>query len=193
MKKCILLGVTGSIAAYKAADLASRLTRDGHDVFVVMTRHATEFVSPLTFQTLSRHPVTTGIFDEKESWHPGHIALADRADLLLIAPASANALAKLANGLADDALSSLALATRAPLLIAPAMNGKMWDHPATRENVARLKSRGAKFIGPERGLLACGYEGLGRLWDVAEIAAAAAQILQSRPRKKNIKKNVKND
>lgn len=184
MKKCVILGVTGSIAAYKAADLTSRLTQDGHDVFVVMTRHATEFVAPLTFQTLSRHPVTTGIFDEKESWHPGHIALADRADLLLIAPAGANALAKLANGIADDALSSLALATRAPLLIAPAMNGKMWEHPATRENVARLKSRGAKFIGPEEGLLACGYEGMGRLWNVAGIAAEAARILQSRPPQK---------
>lgn len=197
MKKCIILGVTGSIAAYKAADLTSRLTQDGHDVFVVMTRHATEFVAPLTFQTLSRHPVTAGIFDGKETWRPGHVTLADRADLLLIAPASANVLAKLANGIADDALTSLALATRAPLLIAPAMNGKMWDHPATRENVARLKSRGAEFIGPEEGLLACGYEGIGRLWNTAEIAAAAAQIPRPRAvtkksRAKTSKKNQEN-
>ena len=182
--KTILLGVTGSIAAYKAADLASRLVKAGHDVHVVMTANATEFVAPLTFQTLSRNAVTTGIFDEKESWNPGHIALADRADILLIAPATANVIAKLANGIADDALTSIALASLAPLLIAPAMNGKMWMHPATQENVARLKSRGAKFIGPEEGLLACGYEGLGRLWDVAEIARAACAMPEKSPRKK---------
>ncbi|MCK9589030.1 MAG: flavoprotein [Terrimicrobiaceae bacterium] len=182
--KTIVLGVTGSIAAYKAADLAGRLAKTGHDVHVVMTANATGFVAPLTFQTLSRHAVTTGIFDEKESWHPGHIALADRADLLLIAPATANVIAKLANGIADDALTSIALASLAPLLIAPAMNGKMWAHPATRENVARLKSRGAKFIGPAEGLLACGYEGLGRLWDVEGIARAARSMLEKAPRKK---------
>ena len=183
--KTILLGVTGSIAAYKAADLASRLTKAGHDVHVVMTASALEFIAPLTFQTLSRNAVTTGIFDGKESWRPGHIALADRADLLLIAPATANVIAKLSNGIADDALTSIAIASIAPLLIAPAMNGKMWAHPATQENVARLKSRGAKFIGPEEGLLACGYEGLGRLWDVAEIARAASAMLKKSPRKKS--------
>ena len=182
--KTILLGVTGSIAAYKAADLASRLTKSGHDVHVVMTANALEFITPLTFQTLSRNAVTTGTFDEKESWNPGHIALADRADLLLIAPATANVIAKLAHGIADDALTSIALASLAPLLVAPAMNGKMWAHPATQENVARLKSRGAKFLGPEEGLLACGYEGLGRLWDVAEIARAATAMLEKSPRKK---------
>jgi len=175
--KMIVLGVTGSIAAYKAADLTSRLTKAGFDVCVVMTEHAKEFVAPLTFQTLSRNAVTTGIFDEKESWNPGHIALADRADLLLIAPATANVIAKLAHGIADDALTSIALASRAPLLIAPAMNGKMWEHPATRENVATLKARGAVFIGPEEGLLACGYEGLGRLWNVEDIAGRAQAML----------------
>ena len=180
MKKNILLGVSGSIAAYKSADLTSRLVKAGHDVFVVMTRHATEFITPLTFQTLSRNPVTTGIFDEKETWHPGHIALADRADILLIAPATANTIAKLANGIADDALSSIALASRAPLLIAPAMNGKMWYHPATLDNVERLKSRGAKFIGPEEGLLACGYEGIGRLWNVDGILASVEKILSKK-------------
>ncbi|MFZ4775573.1 MAG: flavoprotein [Terrimicrobiaceae bacterium] len=176
--KNIVLGVTGSIAAFKAADLTSRLTKAGFDIHVVMTAHATEFVTALTFQTLSRNAVTTGIFDEKESWHPGHIALADRADLLLIAPATANVIAKLANGIADDALTSIALASRAPLLIAPAMNGKMWTHPATQENTRRLIERGAKFIGPEEGLLACGYEGLGRLWDVAEIARQVEEMLR---------------
>ena len=188
--KTIILGVTGSIASYKAADLTSRLTKAGHDVHVVMTAHATEFVAPLTFQTLSRHVVTTGVFDEKESWHPGHISLADRADLLLIAPATANVIAKLANGIADDALTSIALASLAPLLIAPAMNGKMWMHPATRENVARLKSRGAKFIGPAEGLLACGYEGLGRLWDVEEIARTAVAMLEKSPTKKPVGKKA---
>lgn len=175
----IILGVTGSIAAYKAAEITSRLVKAGHDVFVVMTAHAIEFVTPLTFQTLSRQPVTTGIFDEKESWHPGHIALADRADLLLVAPATANLIAKLANGIADDALTSIALATRAPLLIAPAMNGKMWEHPATRDNTRRLKDRGAFFVGPEEGLLACGYEGVGRLWNVDGILAEVERILHA--------------
>ncbi|MDX2080673.1 MAG: bifunctional phosphopantothenoylcysteine decarboxylase/phosphopantothenate--cysteine ligase CoaBC [Terrimicrobiaceae bacterium] len=179
MNKTIVLGVTGSIAAYKAAEITSRLVKAGHDVFVVMTRHALEFITPLTLQTLSRQPVTTGIFDEKESWHPGHIALADRADLLLVAPATANVIAKLANGIADDALTSIALATRAPLLIAPAMNGKMWEHPATTENTMRLKERGAIFVGPEEGLLACGYEGVGRLWNVDGILDEVARILQT--------------
>jgi phosphopantothenoylcysteine decarboxylase/phosphopantothenate--cysteine ligase len=178
-KKTVLLGVTGSIACYKAADLTSRLTQSGFNVQVVMTRHATEFVSPLTFQTLSRNPVTIGIFDEKESWHPGHIALADGADLLLIAPATANVIAKIACGIADDALTSIALASLAPLLIAPAMNEKMWLHAATQENVARLKSRGALFIGPQAGPLACGYEGIGRLWDIHGILAEVQKILPS--------------
>jgi len=175
--KKIVLGVGGSIACFKAAELASRLVQDGFDVSVVMTAHAAEFVTPLTFQTLSKNPVTTGIFDEKESWHPGHIQLADSAALLLIAPATANIIAKLACGIADDALTSIALATRAPLLIAPAMNGKMWLHTATQENVERLKSRGVRFIGPAEGLLACGYEGVGRLWDTVGIAAEVRSLL----------------
>jgi phosphopantothenoylcysteine decarboxylase/phosphopantothenate--cysteine ligase len=177
--KTIVLGVCGSIAAYKAADLTSRLAKRGFNVHVVMTASANEFVTPLTFQTLSRNPVTTSVFDEKESWHPGHIDLADRAQLLLIAPATANIIAKLANGIADDALTSIALASRAKILIAPAMNGKMWEHVATQENVAKLRARGAEFIGPEEGLLACGYEGLGRLWNVEDIADRAEKILES--------------
>jgi phosphopantothenoylcysteine decarboxylase len=171
----IILGVTASIAAYKAADIASRLTKQDRSVHVVMTAGATQFITPLTLQTLSRHPVTTDIFDEKRSWHPGHIELADTADLVLIAPATANILAKLAHGFADDALTSIALATEAPLLIAPAMNGKMWLHPATAANVALLRQRGADFIGPEKGMLACGYEGIGRLWPVDEIVAKALE------------------
>jgi phosphopantothenoylcysteine synthetase/decarboxylase len=175
--KCVVLGVTGSIAAYKSAELASLLVKQGHDVFVVMTRDAAEFITPLTLQTLSKNPVTTSFFDEKESWRPDHIDLADRANLLLIAPATANVIAELANGLAAHPLAAIALATRAQILIAPAMNGKMWEHPATQENVATLKERGAEFIGPEEGMLACGYEGVGRLWKVDEIAFRAEFLL----------------
>jgi phosphopantothenoylcysteine synthetase/decarboxylase len=176
--KTIVLGVTGSIAAYKAADLTSLLVKKGHDVHVVMTESARRFITALTLQTLSKHPVTTDVFDEQEGWCPGHIELADRADLLLIAPASAAALARLACGLADDAITCIALATRAPVVIAPAMNGKMWSHPATVQNTETLRTRGVHFIGPDEGLLACGYEGAGRLWPVDDIAAQADEILR---------------
>jgi len=170
--KNIVLGVTGSIAAHKAADLASLLTKQGCVVRVVMTADAQRFITALPFKTLSRHPVVTDLYDEEEGWKPTHIKLADEADLLLIAPATANFIAKLAHGLADDALSCVALALnpKAKILIAPAMNGKMWLHPATQQNVATLKRRGAKFIGPEEGMLSCGYEGIGRLWPVEKIA-----------------------
>ena len=174
----IVVGVTGSIAAYKAAELVSKLVKQGFDVHVVMTHGAQEFVRPLTFQTLSRNPVLTSVFDETRAWKPGHIALADRAALLLIAPATANIIAELAHGLAGNVLAEIALASLAPLLIAPAMNGKMWAHPATQQNVQSLRSRGAEFIGPEEGMLACGYEGLGRLWNVDAIAARAAEIIR---------------
>ena len=175
--KSIILGVAGSIAAYKSADLTSKLVKRGHVVFVVMTKHATSFVAAMTFQTLSKNPVISGVFDERESWRPTHIDLADRADLFLVAPATANVLAKLALGICDDALTSIALATQAPVLVAPAMNGKMWLHPATQQNVETLRARGATFIGPEEGMLACGYEGIGRLWNVDEIVAKADEIL----------------
>ena len=175
--KTIVLGVTGSIAAYKSAELASLLVKQGHNVFVVMTNDATEFITPLTLQTLSKNPVTTSFYDEKENWRPGHIELADRANLLLIAPATAHIIAELAHGLASHPLAAIALATRAPILLAPAMNGKMWSHPATVENVDKLKSRGIEFIGPEEGMLACGYEGLGRLWKVDDIAFRAEFLL----------------
>jgi phosphopantothenoylcysteine decarboxylase len=176
-KKNIVLGVTGSIAAYKSAELVSLLVKQGHDVFVVMTQDATEFISPLTLQTLSKNPVTSSFYDEKENWRPGHIDLADRVNLLLIAPATAHIIAELAHGLAGHPLAAIALATRAPILIAPAMNGKMWQHHATQENVEKLKARGVEFIGPEEGMLACGYEGLGRLWKVNDIAFRAEFLL----------------
>src|SRR6185369_688186 len=173
--KNVVLGVTGSIAAYKAVDLASLLTKQGCDVHVVMTKDALHFITPLPFKTLSRHPVVTDLYDEEEGWKPTHIEMADNADLLLIAPATANTIAKLAHGLADDALTCIALALRpaAKVLIAPAMNGKMWLHPATQENVLTLKGRGVEFIGPDAGLLSCGYEGLGRLWAVEQITERA--------------------
>lgn len=178
----IVLGVTGSIAAYKAADLTSKLAKAGCEVHVVMTADALRFITPLAFKTLSRHPVVTDLYDEEEGWKPTHIKLADEADLLLVAPATANNLAKLAHGLADDALTCIALALnpKARILIAPAMNGKMWLHPATQENVARLKSRGVEFIGPEEGMLSCGYEGIGRLWPAEQIASRALELLERR-------------
>ena len=175
----VILGVTGSIAAYKAADIASQLTKLGHKVTCIMTRSAMEFITPLTLQTLSRQPVITDLFAEKDGWQPGHIQLADEADLLLIAPATANMISQLANGGAADALSAIALATRAPVLIAPALNGKMWLHPATKHNVATLKSWGHEFIEPAEGLLACGYEGVGRLAPVDTIVERADQRLKA--------------
>src|ERR671931_1984404 len=176
-RKTVVLGVTGSIAAYKSAELASLLVKQGHQVFVVMTEDAAQFITPLTLQTLSKNPVITSFFDEKENWRPGHIELADRANLLLIAPATAHVIAELAHGLAHHPLAAIALATRAPILLAPAMNGKMWEHPATVENVEKLKARGVEFIGPEEGMLACGYEGVGRLWNVNDIAFRAEFLL----------------
>ncbi len=177
-RKTVVLGVTGSIAAYKAAELTSLLYKQGHEVFVVMTRDATEFITPLTLQTLSKNPVMTSFYDEKENWRPGHIQLADRANLLLIAPATAHIIAELANGLAGHPLAAIALATRAQILVAPAMNGKMWEHPATQDNVLKLRERGIEFIGPEEGMLACGYEGAGRLWKVDDIAFRAEFLLR---------------
>ena len=179
--KNIVLGVTGSIAAHKAVDIASALTKHGCNVRVVMTRDAQRFITPLPFKTLSRHAVVTDLYDEEEGWKPTHISFADTADLLLIAPATANVIAKLAHGLADDALSCIALALRpeAQVLIAPAMNGKMWLHPATQQNAATLKARGAQFIGPDAGLLSCGYEGIGRLWGVDQICQRAIELLEA--------------
>lgn len=179
MKTNVVLGVTGSIAAHRAIDLASLLTKSGFRVQVVLTADAQHFVQPLPFRTLTRQPVITGLYDVEEGWKPAHVRLADEADLLLVAPATANVLAKMAHGLADDALTciALALAPGARVLVAPAMNGKMWSHPATQANVAILRGRGVEFIGPEAGLLSCGYEGLGRLWPVDQIAARVGSML----------------
>ena len=172
--------MTGSIAAYKAADLASKLVKLKHRVQVVMTKDACKFITPLTLQTMSRNPVTTCFEDEADQWHPGHLEIADQADLVVIAPATAHVIAELAHGLAGDILTTVCLATKAPILIAPAMNGKMWLHPATQANAEILRSRGANFIGPEKGLLACGYEGIGRLWQVDGIVEAIQRLLSEK-------------
>ena len=176
----IVLGVTGSIAAHRAADLASLLTQQKCSVRVVMTADAQRFITPLPFKVLTRQPVVTDLYDEEEGWQPTHIRLADEADLLLIAPATANVIAKLAHGMADDALTCIALALnpKAKILIAPAMNGKMWLHPATQANAATLKARGVEFIGPDEGMLSCGYEGVGRLWPVEAIAERTLKWLR---------------
>lgn len=178
-KRNIVLGVTGSIAAYKAAEITSRLAKQGMNVNVVMTGDAQKFITPLCFKTLSRNPVVTDLYDEQEGWKPMHIKLADEADLLLIAPATANILAKLPHGLADDALTCIALALNpeTPVLIAPAMNGKMWLNAATQANVRTLRERGMQFIGPEEGMLSCGYEGIGRLFQPEQIVARALDLM----------------
>ena len=175
----IILGVTGSIAAHRAADLASLLVKAECTVQVVMTEDAQRFITPLPFKTITRQPVITGLYDVEEGWKPEHIKAADTAELLVVAPATANFIAKMAHGLADDALSCITLALRpeARLLVAPAMNGKMWRHPATCQNVTSLGERGATFIGPDEGILACGYEGIGRLWPVESIANKALKLL----------------
>lgn len=175
--KTVVLGVTGGIAAYKACELTSRLRKAGAQVYVVMTKNACEFVAPLTFETLSNHPVVTDTFARPEKWEVEHVALAKRADVFVIAPATANIMAKLAVGLADDMLSTTALATRAPLLIAPAMNTGMWENAATRQNVETLCARGARLIGPEGGFLACGDQGAGRMSEPETIFDAIAETL----------------
>lgn len=175
--KCVVLGVTGGIAAYKACELASRLRKAGAQVYVIMTKNACQFVAPLTFETLSNHPVATDTFARPETWEVEHVALAKRADVFVIAPATANILAKMACGLADDMLSTTVLATRAPVLVAPAMNTGMWDNPATQENVERLRQRGVHFIGPEGGFLACGDTGEGRMSEPKDIFDAIEKLL----------------
>ncbi|MDO8826418.1 bifunctional phosphopantothenoylcysteine decarboxylase/phosphopantothenate--cysteine ligase CoaBC [Methylophaga sp.] len=164
--KRILLGITGSIAAYKAADLVRRLKEHGAEVRVMMSRGATQFITPLTMQTVSGNPVSLNFFDADEEAAMGHIKLARWADWILIAPATADCLAKLAHGLADDLLSTVCLASEAPLMVAPAMNNKMWSHIATQQNCQLLKQRGVEFIGPESGDQACGEHGEGRLMAV---------------------------
>lgn len=175
--KTILLGVTGGIAAYKAVDIASRLVKLGAKVNVIMTKNATLLVQPLTFRYISRNPVSVDMFAEPEDWQPEHIALADKADILVVAPATANIIGKLAHGIADDMLSTTAMAVRCPVLIALAMNCHMYDNPILQNNINILKSHGFEFIEPDYGLLACGYEGKGRLAEPEKIVERIKQIL----------------
>jgi phosphopantothenoylcysteine decarboxylase/phosphopantothenate--cysteine ligase len=175
--KKIILGVTGGIAAYKAAELMRELVRSEAEVFGIMTQNAQAFISPLTFQTLSGHPVATDLFNLIEESEIGHISLADRADLIVIAPATANVIGKIAAGIADDMLTATVMAARAPVLFAPAMNVHMWNNPILQENIKKLKARGYFFIDPEAGELACGYEGTGRLAEIAGIVEEIRHLL----------------
>jgi phosphopantothenoylcysteine decarboxylase/phosphopantothenate--cysteine ligase len=176
----IVLGVTGGIAAYKSAELVSRLRHLGAHVHVIMTQNATEFVSPLTFQTLSANQVVTNTFQAPEYWNVEHVALAKLADVFVIAPATANIMAKMAAGIADDMLSTTVLATKAPILLAPAMNTGMWTAEATQQNRKTLQERGVRFTGPGTGMLACGDEGAGRMSEPEEIVEAVCDILKQK-------------
>jgi len=162
MKK-IVIGVTGSIAAYKAAELVRLFVKNGDDVHVIMTPAACEFVRPLTFQTLSRNPVHVDTFERPVGWRPDHISLAVAADMIVVAPATANTIAKMRCGIADNLLTSTLLATRAQVVLAPAMNDGMWFNEATQENIAALRARGVMVISPAEGDLACGTKGAGRM------------------------------
>ncbi len=178
MTRHAALGVTGSIAAYKACELVRLFIKGGWEVHVVMTDAATRFVTPLSFRTLSKNPVYTGIFDETIDWHPEHIALADRCDVLVVAPCTANVIAKLAHGIADDALTSLALAYIKPLVIAPAMNVNMFNHAATQKNLSVLRERGAVVIEPGEGDLACGTTAKGRMSEPQMIYDEVCRVVE---------------
>ena len=173
----IVLGVTGGIAAYKSAEVVSRLRHQGAAVHVIMTKNAMEFIAPLTFQTLSSNPVVTDTFAAPDEWNVEHVALAKLADIFVIAPATANIIAKIACGIADDMLSTTVLATKSTMLVAPAMNTGMWTAEATQKNVEILRKRGVEFIGPDCGILACGDLGAGRMSEPADIVKRIEELL----------------
>lgn len=175
--KCIIVGVTGGIAAYKAAELVSALAKQGADVHVIMTKAAQQFITPLTLQTLSKNSVVTDMFDLPEHPEVKHISLADKADMFLVVPATANIIGKIAAGIADDMLTTTIMATKAPVLLAPAMNVHMYENPIVQENINYLTKQGYNFIEPGQGILACGYEGQGRLPEISEIIDKVKQIL----------------
>jgi phosphopantothenoylcysteine decarboxylase/phosphopantothenate--cysteine ligase len=175
--KTVVVGITGSIAAYKGAELVRELLRLGADVHATLTRAGAKFITPLTLRSLTKHPVTVDMFDEPEQWEIHHVALAQQASVVVVAPATADAIAKLAVGIADEFLYSLALATRAPLVVAPAMDASMYEHAATQENLARLRARGVVVVEPEEGPLASGLVGRGRLAAPQEIAAVVVSLL----------------
>lgn len=176
-KKTVVLGVTGGIAAYKSAEIASRLRKAGVEVYVIMTEHATEFIAPLTFETLTGHAVAVDMFAEKVRFEVEHISLAKRADVFLIAPATANIIGKMAHGIADDMLSTTVMATEATICVAPAMNEKMWEHPAVQDNMRILVDRGADVVGPGKGFLACGDVGYGRMEEPQVIVERVLDLL----------------
>jgi phosphopantothenoylcysteine decarboxylase / phosphopantothenate---cysteine ligase len=177
-KRSVILGVTGGIAAYKACDITSLLRKQSFDVTVLMTKEAGQFLTPLTLQTLSGNKVITDMFELPESWEPVHTSLADKADIILIAPATANMIGKLASGICDDILSCVIFATKAPVLIAPAMNEKMYKHKIVQANIEKLKEIGYKFIGPIRGRLACGHEDIGHIAEPIDIANEVKRLLK---------------
>ncbi len=178
--KHVVLGVTGGIAAYKACEVVSRLRKLHAEVDVIMTENATKLVAPLTFETLSNRPVCVDTFTRVESWDVKHISLAQKADVFLVAPATANLMAKLAHGIADDMLSTTLLATKAPILLAPAMNTGMWTAQATQENLQTLLTRGVHTVGPASGVLACGDTGAGRMSEPVEIVEAVCHLLTAK-------------
>ncbi len=167
-KKTVTIGVTGSIAAYKAADIVSQLGKHDLNVRVIMTESATKLITPMTFFTLAKTPVITSLWDIPD-WKPGHIGLADETDLFVVVPATANFIGKYCNGIADDAMTTFVLSYDKKVMIAPAMNPRMWNHVAVQNNVTTLKERGVEFIEPATGVVACGDEGKGKLAPVAEI------------------------
>ncbi len=167
--KNVVLGITGCIAAYKSAGLISLLRREGANVYVIMTRNAQEFITPLTIRTLSKNPVVIDMFEEVTNYDVEHISLASKADIFLIAPATANIIGKIASGIADDMLSTTVMATKAPIVLAPAMNNNMYENPIVKSNIEKLKNYGYKFIEPKIGMLACGVEAIGKLPDAKDI------------------------
>lgn len=177
-KKPVILGVTGSIASYKACEIVSLLRKDSFEVQVLLTKEAKEFITPLSLQTLSQNRVITDMFELPEAWSPVHTAIAERAGLLLIAPATANVIGKLASGVCDDLLTCVAFATKAPVLIAPAMNSAMYEHKIVQDNIAKLKKIGYKFIGPVKGRLACGCVSMGHIADPKDIINEAKRLLK---------------
>ena len=177
-KKTILLCLSGSIALYKSCDLLRDLKEEGADVFCLMTKSAQRFVTPLTFQALSGHPVYADPFAPESDWAVLHTTLADKADLILISPASANLIARLASGMADDIVTSVVLASRAKVLIVPAMNDNMFKHPITKENIAKLKLVGYRFVDPVHGNLVCGREGVGHIAESETVLASVLSILK---------------
>lgn len=186
----LIVGVTGSVAAFKAAELVSLLTQKNFKVTVVLTEAAQRFIQPLTFQALSHQPVITDLFSTNKNWEADHIALAQRVSLVIIAPATANIIGKIAQGLADDFLTTLVISTTSPVLLCPAMNKQMYENRFVQENIQKLKRAGFYFLGPEKGHLACGDEGLGRLVEIKQIISEVLKILKLTKKNKYAQKRL---